>query len=562
MCRLLMRKFADGTPMDIEKKIITGPDLPAIRTRHKRIAMCSGCYDVMQSGHAVFFGQCKQFAETLVVVVGADEAIARQKPGRPVNPQNNRLYLVAAMQQVDYAILGESLLQPGKIDYAQIMLDLMPDVLVVNDDDSGLEEKRTFCRKLGIALETVPRIVPLFLTPTSSTAIIERQATACAQDPPAGSRTRVLVSGFFDMLHAGHVDFLEEAARLGDLHVSIGSDKNHELLKDTPPLFSELERLRLVRSLSCVRDAFISKGVGPVDFENALNRVKPDIFAINADGHTPDKEAVCRRMAVEYRVLRSIGGRQTSAAATDIAQDPLRVQYRIALAGGWIDQPWISGIRPGAMVVACLEPSLEFARRSGMATSTRDTARRIWGERIPGGNPLKVAKILFGAENPPGTKYIAGSQDAIGLVYPGINRLYYNGQYWPAEITSLIDAQTAAWLEESISLIPITPRPDKYDPLSRQSLQPKWVQVLGEAGEECWQAIRTRDVVMLGRSLNNTLEAWRHLLPNTVPDPILQQLSQYDACCGRSLTGCGGGYIMVADHCRVEGALRIKIKND
>ena len=157
------------------RKIVAIKDLSNIRRKHDSIAICSGCYDIMQSGHAVFFEQCKGFADILVVVVGCDDAIARQKgPSRPINPQNNRQYLVAAMSQVDYVIQGEADLKPGKIDYYEIASQLKPDVLVLNDDDSAIEEKTSFCRKLGIRLETVPRIVPDFLRPTSSTEIIAK----------------------------------------------------------------------------------------------------------------------------------------------------------------------------------------------------------------------------------------------------------------------------------------------------------------------------------------------------------------------------------------------------
>ncbi|HPD46880.1 MAG TPA: adenylyltransferase/cytidyltransferase family protein [Anaerohalosphaeraceae bacterium] len=538
--------------MEPEKKIIRIEDLPDIRRRHDAIAMCSGCFDIMQSGHAVFFQQCKEAAGTLVVVVGRDTAVRSQKgPQRPINPENNRLYLVAAMKSVDYVILGEDELLPGKIDFARIAQQLRPDVFVVNADDSGLEEKRRFCEQLGIALKVVPRTVPPFLVPTSSTAIIEKSRQTAPKDKT------VLVSGFFDVLHAGHIEFLEQAASLGRLVVSVGSDHNYGLMKDTAPLYSEQDRLRIVRSLRCVHDAFISEGTGSLDFLAATDRIRPDIFAVNADGHSPDKEAACRDRRIEYRILR--GSAYPHQAAP--GRDPLRVPYRLALAGGWIDQPWVSAIHPGAMVVARLEPTMEFAKRSGMATSTRETARRIWGEHIPSGAPHKVAKILFGAENPPGTKYIAGSQDAIGLVYPGISRLYYEGGYWPTEITSLIEPAAARWLEESIVLVPLQSRPDGYDPLIERHLEKDFVRMLADAGENCWQAIRQRDILLLGRALDQTLEAWKKMLPNTVPPHVAEALDKIDPGYGRTLSGAGGGYAIVATDRPRNGAIRIKIKN-
>lgn len=66
-----------------------------------------------------------------------------------------------------------------------------------------------------------------------------------------------------------------------------------------------------------------------------------------------------------------------------------------------------------------------------MATSTRRKAIEIWGNKMPVGDYEKLAKILFAYDNPPGTEEISGSQDSIGLVYPGLAKAYYDKKYWP-----------------------------------------------------------------------------------------------------------------------------------
>src|SRR3954462_8670627 len=100
------------------------------------------------------------------------------------------------------------------------------------------------------------------------------------------SQSRVMVSGCFDLLHSGHVAFLEEASRLGDLHVAIGSDRTVVQLKGKPPVNDERERLYMIRSLRCVTDAFVSRGEGLCDFLPELDRIAPDMFFVNADGDT------------------------------------------------------------------------------------------------------------------------------------------------------------------------------------------------------------------------------------------------------------------------------------
>ncbi len=160
------------------EKIVNLQDLQRIReeNKNKKIGICSGCFDVFHSGHSVFFEQCKELVDVLVVVVGSDSAIKMQKgEGRPVNVQNNRVYLTASIENVDYAILGSEAkdMRPGKIDYYEIVQNSKPDILILNDDDSAIKEKQYFCKEFGIEIKLVKRVVPEFLKGVSSTKIIE-----------------------------------------------------------------------------------------------------------------------------------------------------------------------------------------------------------------------------------------------------------------------------------------------------------------------------------------------------------------------------------------------------
>ncbi|MFO7658530.1 MAG: adenylyltransferase/cytidyltransferase family protein [Bacteroidales bacterium] len=160
-----------------DKIIATDDQLIGLRKKFsdKKIVFCSGCYDILQSGHAVFFSQCKQFGDMLVVGVGRDEVINKLKgPGRPVNPENNRLYLVAAMQDVDYTVLNDPEIFGKKVDFKIILEHLHPDVFVLNDDDSGIEEKRAICEINGTRVELVKRVVPPELEATSTSRIIDK----------------------------------------------------------------------------------------------------------------------------------------------------------------------------------------------------------------------------------------------------------------------------------------------------------------------------------------------------------------------------------------------------
>jgi len=112
---------------------------------------------------------------------------------------------------------------------------------------------------------------------------------------------KVFVSGCFDLFHSGHVNFLEKASALGELYVGIGSDKTIRMLKRNT-VYNENERLFIVQSLRCVKKAFINTGLGMIDFIKELRKVKPDIFFVDEDGHSVEKEVICRDMGIKYVV--------------------------------------------------------------------------------------------------------------------------------------------------------------------------------------------------------------------------------------------------------------------
>lgn len=375
-------------------------------------------------------------------------------------------------------------------------------------------------------------------------------------------KKKVMVSGCYDLLHGGHVAFFKSAASYGELHVSVGRDENLFQLKGKRPVFSEKERLYIVKSIRYVHDAFLASGMGMLDFEPDLRRLKPDIFIVNSDGHTPDKQRLCDELGVEYVVLKRIPEPGLPARSSSGTKKEMRFPYRLCLAGGWMDQPWVSKIVPGSVVVAQIYPTMDFNLRSGLATSSRDCAIKLWGDRYPDGTPVENAKLLFGAENPPGKEYVSGSQDHIGLLLPGVNRLCYRGGYWPERIDSATDPSTCDWLSDILHLVPMKPRPDGYDPLKEMHLEKASIKELGEAGDQCYESILQKDVAGLGAAMTNTVLAWKKILPCTVPDPLMEEMKTryFSRYPGAVASGAAGGYAIVVSETPVPDALKIKVR--
>jgi len=375
-------------------------------------------------------------------------------------------------------------------------------------------------------------------------------------------KKKVFVSGCYDLLHGGHIAFFKTASSYGDLYVSVGRDENLLMLKGKKPVFSEEERLYIVKSIRYVHDAFLGSGRGMLDFEPDLKRINPDIFIVNQDGHTPDKEALCKKLGIEYLILERVPEPGLPARSSSGTKKEMRFPYRLCLAGGWIDQPWVSEIHPGSVVVAQIWPEMDFNDRSGLATSSRKVGIQLWGNRCPDGDPEQNAKLLFGAENPPGKKYISGSQDHLGLLMPGVNRLYYNGGFWPEKIDSTIDKDICDWLSGVINMVPLEPRPDGYDPLEIMYLEKHLIKELGEAGDLCWESILKKDIDGLGKALTNTFLSWKKILPLTVPDWVMTEMETkyFPNYPGAITSGAGGGYVVVVSEKEIAGSLKIRVR--
>ncbi len=373
---------------------------------------------------------------------------------------------------------------------------------------------------------------------------------------------KVFVSGCYDMLHSGHVAFFEEAATLGDLYVGIGSDKTIKELKARKTINNDQERLYMVKALKTVKDAWINQGSGIIDFLEEIKQLKPDIFFVNTDGHSSVKEELCKELGIDYVVSKRVPHGNLPSRSTTALREECKIPYRIDLAGGWLDQPNVSELCAGSVLTICIEPDYEFNDRSGMSTSSRKKAIELWQVDIPSGNKEKLAKTLFCFENPPGTKYVSGSQDALGLVMPGLNKFHYTGSFWPSDIETKLDNELLDWLEQHLWLVPLYPRHDNYDVLSNTNITPENVKKLSEAAFDCWKAINNKDTKSFGQALTRSFEAQITMYPNMISNDILEILEKYkDSVDGWKISGAGGGgYLIFVSEQPVNNAIQIRIR--
>lgn len=377
---------------------------------------------------------------------------------------------------------------------------------------------------------------------------------------------KVFVSGCYDMLHSGHVAFFKSAAQYGDLYVGIGSDETILHYKNRKTVYSEKERLYMVKAIRYVTDAYINAGSGIMDFVPTLDIVKPDVFVVNTDGGSEEKRRLCEERGIEYIELERVPdagleARSTTSLRTNVKSN---IPYRIDLAGTWIDQPYVSEHYPGWAITISIEPTQEFMERGGLSTSTRNAARKIWPYELPNYNEEMLARLLFCFENDPENHgHISGAQDAIGICMSGLTRHYYNNRYWPDKIESVHDEDILSWLESHVCLVPMFPRKENVNILEGKDITRDKVKALADAAERCWDAILTRDLDAFAKAYTDSFNAQVAMFPAMMQPGVEEYIERCKAAGAMAWKMCGaggGGHLAIVVDKVPEFAVPIRIR--
>lgn len=358
---------------------------------------------------------------------------------------------------------------------------------------------------------------------------------------------KVFVSGCYDLLHSGHVEFFRQAAQYGDLYVGIGSDATILDYKHHKTVYTEQERLFMVKSIRYVKDAYINAGHGIMDFIPTVDIVKPDILVVNEDGGNDEKRRFCEERGIEYVVLQRTPQEGLQArSSTSLKKTKSQIPTRLDLAGTWIDQPEVSRFAPGWALTISLEPTFEIRDRCGLSTSTRNMIRKIWPYQLPNMDPEMLAKLVFCFENDPERTdgIISGAQDSIGICIPGLCRHFYNGRFWPEKIESCRDEAVLKWLESHLCMIPMFPRRPGCSVVEGRDITKPKVQALAAAADRCWNAILARDLDAFAAAYKASFEAQIAMFPAMIQPGVQEYIDKYSAMPGVlawKMPGAGGG---------------------
>lgn len=362
---------------------------------------------------------------------------------------------------------------------------------------------------------------------------------------------KVFVSGCYDLLHSGHVEFFRQASQYGDLYVGIGSDQTILGYKHHKTFYPEQERLFMVKSIKYVKDAYINAGDGIMDFVPTIDIVKPDIFVVNADGSSEAKRQFCQERGIEYVVLqRTPADGLTARSSTDIKDSTCQLPTRLDLAGTWIDQPYVSCHAPGWAITMSLLPTFEVRERCGLSTSTRNMIKKIWPVKLPDMNPEILAKLVFCFENDPERSdgIVSGAQDAIGICMPGLVRHYYDNRFWPDKFETCLDEKVLSWVESHVCMIPMNPRRPGCSVVEGKDITEPKVKNLAKAADDCWNAILAMDFAAFASAFQASFDAQVAMFPAMIQGCVQSYIDQYSVLPevhAWKMPGAGGGGYLV-----------------
>ena len=323
----------------------------------------------------------------------------------------------------------------------------------------------------------------------------------------------------------------------------------------------------MVKNVKAVKDAYINEGSGVIDYLPTLDKVKPDVFVVNAEGGSEEKRKICEERGIEYVELQrephaGLKARSSSdlkkalATASDNTTQEVGIPTRLDLAGTWIDQPYVSHHHPGWAITISLEPTFDVRDRCGLSTSTRNMIKKIWPVKLPKMDPEMLARLVFCFENNPERHdgIISGAQDAIGICVPGLARHYYNNNFWPEKIESTQDEMTLRFLEQHLVMIPLEPRRPGCSVVEGKDITPTKVKALADAADACWNAILAHNLDGFAAAYRDSFAAQTAMFPGMVNpsingivegsasvQPMIDKYSAMDDVLAWKMPGAGGG---------------------
>lgn len=159
------------TAMDFARKILTDANVAswrdALRNAGRKLVVTNGCFDILHLGHVTYLQHAKEQGDALLVGVTGDNNVQKLKgPNRPVNNEQDRAAVLAALESVDGVYVFPEL------DARNFLEKVHPDIYVKGGDytiDTINQDERRLLEKMGVKIVLLP-VVP----GKSTTSILEK----------------------------------------------------------------------------------------------------------------------------------------------------------------------------------------------------------------------------------------------------------------------------------------------------------------------------------------------------------------------------------------------------
>ncbi len=172
-CLARARHSVQNVEVNLREKIVPWNDLPLWRARcratGRRLVVTNGCFDLLHSGHVSYLEAARNLGDALLLGLNGDESVRQLKgPGRPVNGQEDRALVVAALESITGVCIFAERAATRFLEAAQ------PDIYVKGGDytlESVNQEERQTVERLGGRIVIIP-----FVPGKSTTALLKRIA--------------------------------------------------------------------------------------------------------------------------------------------------------------------------------------------------------------------------------------------------------------------------------------------------------------------------------------------------------------------------------------------------
>jgi cytidyltransferase-like protein len=322
----------------------------------------------------------------------------------------------------------------------------------------------------------------------------------------------VFVSGCFDLLHGGHIEFLTQAKALGQkLVVCVPTDEVIQRHKQRPAAMPLDHRMDVLKSLSMVDEVVVGDDPDAgLNFKTKFGEIKPAILAVTEDDKfEAGKRKLCKRFGAEYVKLPKTL-KYEPVSTTDLRNSlkaPEYVPVRVDFGGGWLDVPRFA--RPDSFVVNC--------------AVTPMVSLKNWGYERNGGLGGSAAYNVLMGNNAVNTELELGVgwQDPAVITETGLCS-------WVSGPRPVLDMKTSGdWLAGMMALA-WTGKPHNTPSLVSNSRN--W-DMIAEAGKVCRNAVRSGSFMTLVTGINLSYTVQRQEGMDELPS-VGEIAKKY----------CGGGF--------------------